>query len=190
MLVGLAAGAVIVAITRAAWIMAMIRGGAVVLNPLPNRMLNNALPPLYAIGNYIPQAAIYTVATLIVLLLLRLLFRRTAAAICGGIVIYGLLGIGAGGLFDFGVGVIGGSILMMLLFRFGALTTAAALFSYFTLRSAPLTMRIGEPFGRLALMVMLPIAAIAAIGFYITLAGKPMFGAIGVEDEVAALRDL
>jgi hypothetical protein len=181
-LVGVTAGSLMAVIFRAVLLAGITAGAAIPLNPLSMRHVNAPLPFAYAIARHAAVAIGYTVATLIVLLLLRLAFRSTPVAVAGAVILYGLVGTQSGPM-DFVGALIAGSILLLLLFRSGALTLCAAAFSYFALRYVPLTLYFGEPYAGLGLMIAAAVVAVAVLAFHISLGGKPVFGAIAAEDE-------
>jgi len=184
-LIGIAAGAVTLAVTRAfAWL-SVLNGTLIPRNPLTNNLASASAPAIFYVGNEGVLAANYTMGMLILLLLLRLMLRNTAAALAVTVVLYGLMQIRTGGIIDFVAGAIAGAVLMLLLFRYGAVSHAAARF-VLSLAFAPLTLRWSEPYASITIAAIAPTLLLAAAAFHIALAGKPLFGAAVAEDATAA----
>jgi serine/threonine-protein kinase len=74
-----------------------------------------------------------------------------------------------------GFGVLFASILLVQLVRFGLLTTAASFLIMHILSHYPITLDAGEPYFATSVMALVLAAGVAVYGFYVSLAGRPLF---------------
>jgi len=78
--------------------------------------------------------------------------------------------------------LIGNSLAVFLLIRFGLLAFVASLFFNNLLSNFPLTTQISSWYAGLSLAGILLIAAMAFYGFYTSLGGRPVFGGVVLEE--------
>jgi len=115
---------------------------------------------------------------LLMLLILRLVFRRTWAAVLGLLVLWGVMTYPAsGGVWShLGLLVITAPILLGCLFRFGLLAVFTALATGdLLLPGIPVTLELSAWYSAGSLFALAVILGIAGWAFYISLAGRPLF---------------
>jgi hypothetical protein len=79
---------------------------------------------------------------------------------------------------EWAFGVLRALILLAVLLRGGLLALTVSLLFLFASIEVPLTLDAGAWYASRTLPVVIPLLAIAVYGFYTSLGGKPMFGAL------------
>ena len=119
------------------------------------------------------------------LAILRMLFRRTWAAVVVAAMVFGVMAgqLGSGQpLLDYAFGVLLCVVPLVAALRYGLFAAVVAFFAYFVTNNIALTLDPSVLYFQRALAVMLLFTAIGATGFYLARAGEPLFGRVLTED--------
>ncbi len=108
------------------------------------------------------------------LTLLRALLRRDWLAGAVVVLIFGLFVLDSSLLINL-LGLILGSLIVLVFIRFGLLALAASLLFYFWLNSLPFTTNLSAWYAGTSLFVMCLVTALAALAFYTSLGGQQVF---------------
>jgi serine/threonine protein kinase len=128
------------------------------------------------------SAVLFALAFLFMLVLFRMLLRKTWLAMALWCVLVGAPVLGENLPFEWATGLARALVLLFVLRRGGLLGLAVALFCFFNLVEAPLTLDFSAWYGGRALPVLAVLAGLACYGFHTSLAGKPLFGRSLLED--------
>jgi hypothetical protein len=130
------------------------------------------------------NAILFGLASLCVLLLLRMLVRKEwlAAAVLGAIFGAARLGDSENRLLSFLFTSVSAGFGGFLTFRFGLVSLVSGQFVFFILSNVPLTIDPSAWYAGPGLAVLLLILAIAVAAFIISIGGRPLFGRMALED--------
>ena len=138
---------------------------------------------LATIATTLTSAIFFAFAYLFVLFLIRLLLRRDWAVVAFAATVFPLI-LSASSNFHvvevagFGLAWL---LVVLLIMRFGLLTFIVADFVY-DLCNLPLTPDVSAWYFNVGAVVLLVVAALTAFAFHTSLAGKPAFGKLQIED--------
>jgi serine/threonine-protein kinase len=183
-LIGIAGGTAAFVIARTIAAALVGRGLVSPLNPLAAWTGSVAFPLLTALLYQGTFGLIMAFAALSFALLCRLLLRNDFAAFAAAAAGLGLFGVR--GALDYTMGLVLGTMTVILLRRVGLIAAAATIMTYNVVSILPLTLRFSEPYATTGIATIVVIAAIAVLAFRISLGGKAMFGAVRLEDEAPA----
>jgi hypothetical protein len=122
------------------------------------------------------SAVLYALVFLFMLVLLRMILRRTTPAMILWCVLLGGPILGEGLLVGWTVGLVRALLYLVALTEGGLLGLATALFVAFSLLEVPLTLDLGAWYATRSFPALLVILALAVYGFRTALAGKPALG--------------
>jgi len=176
-LIGLAIGTAAFAVTRAIAALAVLRGLIPPLDPLTTQTANAAWPTAYAFPAQASYAVLFSFGWLTLLLFLRAVTRSDTAAVVLVVVANALIFTRELGMVDFAMAAVAGTFAILVLRRVGVLAVVALLTTHYVLSAVP----PGSAF-----VTALLLLAAAVYAFHVALGGKPLFGALTLEDEPAA----
>jgi hypothetical protein len=128
------------------------------------------------------SGVLFAMTFLFMLVLLRLVVRNQwAAALLWCWLVGGPL-VGEHPVTGWIFGVLRALAMLAVLTRGGLLMLAATLFTMFAAFEVPVTLDLGAWYASRAWPVLLAIVGLAAYGFHVSLAGKPLFGRSLLED--------
>ena len=132
------------------------------------------------IGRSISLSLFFPMAIMVILLLARIIFRRTWAAWATIILLNGLSVVDSTGnpYLDIPFGCLNAILHLTLVFRFGLLADVVSGFAEFVLSTYPMTFDAGHWYSGNTLFALLVLAAIAVFSFRASLAGRPALGAV------------
>jgi serine/threonine-protein kinase len=185
-LVGCLFGAFSIALVRLGWFVPS-RFGYPPVQPYegPDWQFLGARTIIAAISNNLIGALFISLAFLFVLFLLRALLRKEWAAAVVWVLLFMIFEAAGTRSFPPVVLVtwlIGNSLAVFLLIRFGLLAFVASQFFSLLLSNFPLTTQMSSWYAGLSLAGILLIAAMAFYGFYTSLGGRPVFGGPVLEE--------
>jgi serine/threonine-protein kinase len=128
------------------------------------------------------SAVLYALVFLFMLVLLRVLLRRTWVAMALWCVLIATPMFGENLPFEWATGLARALVMLFVLRRSGLLGLSVLLFCMFNLVEAPLTLDLSAWYVARALPVVAVLAGLAVYGFHTSLAGKPLFGRSFLED--------
>jgi hypothetical protein len=164
--------------TRAAGIEPTLRG---VLNHIS---MSKPLAVGYNL-NYFNLAVLYSLGWLMLYAMLKRLIRKEPATLMALWVLVALVNITRDPLLDFAVGLLIMAPLMIAFRRVGVLALATSFVFLYVVQWTPLTTDFSQWYALRAAMIVLALVGIAIFAFRVALAGKPAFGALSMEEEVA-----
>jgi hypothetical protein len=116
-------------------------------------------------------------------LLARILVRHDRAAIVVSVFCLGMVVLPDATLpLAVASGVFSAAVAFVLLFRYGMLSVAVALFFFFMLGRSPLTFNFSEWYVWRSIFDLAILAALAIYGFYAATAGQSLLGERSLED--------
>ena len=122
------------------------------------------------------SAVLFALVFLFMLVLLRVLLRKTWLAMALWCVLVGAPVLGENLPFEWATGLARALVMLFVLRRGGLLGLTVTLFCFFNLVEAPLTLDFSAWYAGRALPVVAVLAGLAFYGFHTSLAGKPFFG--------------
>ena len=184
---GLIAGVAGIVAWYAAEILLRRQGLYVPRDPAVYLFATNPLGMPALVFTCLTRALLGTLPALVIIVLARLLLKRDVLAFVILWIVLFLAADDLGGSFPVDC------LLRAILFapiiyaarRWGVLTLMTAWTVMFLLVYTPFTPDMSLWYGRFSALVMLAVVAVGVYGFHTALAGKPLFGNILVEDEVA-----
>jgi tRNA A-37 threonylcarbamoyl transferase component Bud32 len=140
---------------------------------------------LASLFQYVVRGLFVAMFAVLGFVLLRLLFRRTWLAIAAAVVVLAVLQlnqVASSGTISwlavsFQAFVV--FVVIVLVVRYGLLTTAVALFVGNLLDDVPLTIHFASWAGTNSIVVLAVVLGVAAFGFYASRSGQPLFGNFG-----------
>jgi hypothetical protein len=178
-LTGIAGGAAAFVVARTIAAVAVWQGVIPPLNPLTTLTANTPWPVAYAFSYQAMFGLIYAFGWLTLLLLFRAVTRSDVAAAALVVFATAMMQTRALGSVDFAMAAVACIIGVLVLRRAGLLAGAVLLTTYNVLLVSP-------PFAAGGIAIALVLLAATVWSFVIALGGKPLFGAITLEDEAAA----
>jgi serine/threonine-protein kinase len=161
------------------------------LNQPPPIPTGHILDSLLGVGNVVAQllelsfgALINALAFLFLPLLFMVVLRREALAfglLSLILVVFVISRVGAQPV-QIVLACLYSAVVILVVTRFGLLATAAAMGFHFIARSLPMTADLSSWYAHVTFLTILPLLAVAAYGFYIALAGRPVFGVSVLQD--------
>jgi serine/threonine-protein kinase len=128
------------------------------------------------------SAVLFALVFLFMLVLLRVLLRKTWLAMALWCVLVGAPALGENLPVEWATGLARALVMLFALWRGGLLGLTVTLFCLFNLVEAPLTLDLSAWYAARALPVVAVLAGLAFYGFRTSLAGKPLFGHSLLED--------
>lgn len=128
------------------------------------------------------SAVLYALVFLFMLVLLRMVVRRTWLATALWCVLVGGPLIGQSPSYEWVTGLVRAVVMLLVLTRAGLLSFAVALFFMFACFEMPLTLDFSAWYATRALPFFVLSAGVALYGFHTSLAGKPALGRAWLED--------
>jgi hypothetical protein len=135
---------------------------------------------LWTIGHYSFLSVLYSLAWLVLLLLFRLVLHRpvlAAAALWLAVVPVNLYGVNV--WVELMMSATTSAVLVALLYRYGALALGSGLFFSFV------TLTVYSVSDVRSLLPLLALLALVLYAFHASLAGKPAFGALAMDEDAA-----
>jgi tRNA A-37 threonylcarbamoyl transferase component Bud32 len=174
-LFGVLLGVVWLAIFQAAHIFALRAGGAPQL--FSSNYLSGTRPAMGMWLSQIPDAIIGTLQFFFILLGLKLLFRRDWLAAIAFVALFTVLkSLGTDHpMVDIPIVILVYSIAAMVVFRFGLVALACAIFTVDLLANVPLSADLSVWYMSTSLFAFLSVVALAGWGFYTALGGEPLW---------------
>jgi hypothetical protein len=124
------------------------------------------------------SAVLFAMVFLFMLVLLRVVVRRTWIAVVLWCVLTALPPQGENPAFEWLSAACRAVAVILILTRGGLLQLAVALMFMFTIAEVPVTLDVSAWFAAHSFPALLALLGLAAYGFHTSLAGKPMFGAL------------
>jgi hypothetical protein len=128
------------------------------------------------------SAVLYALVFLFMLVLLRVIVRRTWLAMALWCLLVGGPLLTEDVLLGWSAGLLRAVLFLLVLSRGGLLALATTLFVLFVTVEVPLTLDFSAWYGTRALPVVLAVLGLAVYGFFTSLAGKPVFGRLLADD--------
>jgi hypothetical protein len=134
------------------------------------------------------SALALSLLTILLIFLLRMILRKDWLAILVAVLLLTLGGLGFTGAQQVSIFValaraaLANGLLVFVVFRYGLLASMALGFTANLILNFPLTLDFSHWYAGNSLAALLVIFALAAFGFYTSLAGRPLFGASSLDD--------
>ncbi|HET9481122.1 MAG TPA: serine/threonine-protein kinase [Candidatus Polarisedimenticolia bacterium] len=129
------------------------------------------------------HAVLNMMQALLVLMVLRMILRLDWLAGACFVLLFSLVGAGEEEymmvVWPISIALV--LVFVLAVFRFGILTASAAFFTFELLESAPLTTHLSVWYAAGPMLSLFAVAALAAWGFYLAVAGRPLFAGLGIE---------
>ncbi len=188
LVIGSAAGLLLTVITLAYQYAPVMMGHPEFAPPVPELDAMMSLPRLVGhlfsrVSNALQNGAMGVLG----LVLLRMLLRRTWAAFVAGCLLFGFMAAqgqfeSSMPLLDYAFGVLLCVVLLQVVLRYGLFATVVAFFAHFSTTGIAATMDTSRVNFEAGVIVLVLLAAIAMLGFYLARAGEPLFGNVLVEE--------
>jgi hypothetical protein len=131
------------------------------------------------------QAVGFALGWATLLVVFRALLRSDRFALMALLLTVGLVGIERFPLFDYGLTLLAILPLVLLLRYAGVLSLAVAFTVYYAVLSNPLTLDASEWFALRSFAILAGFALAGFYGLYCSLAGRPLFGQLALEEQPA-----